>query len=188
MLRFSELQQNPVSVTLRTEDGAMLRDKSGAIVKIFAERLRQGLVKLTCRCQDYSRNGWCRHCLAVFIDQNVFEDEKHQNAFEDLVRGTHLEAAATTLIQALDAFSVAYPHMRSVLPAGIDPGQLEVFANRAELASKSAYDLASALTEFIKQAGANARVRKNAPDPNSALSKIKRRTLRMIRKATLHQG
>jgi len=52
--------------------------------------------------------------------------------------------------------------MRSVLPAGIDPGQLEVFANRAELASKSAYDLASALTEFIKQAGANARVRENS--------------------------
>jgi len=186
MLRSHELQQNPVSVTLRDENGAMLRDKSGEIIRVVAERLKRGIVKMTCRCQDYSRAGWCRHCLAVFADPKVFEDDKHQNAFEQLVRGTYLEAAAAKFIQTLEDFSVAYTQMKSVLPAGIDPDQLTAFATQADYASNSAKDLALALREFTKQVAADVRVREDAPDAATAsLSRLKRKALRMIRKALM---
>jgi uncharacterized Zn finger protein len=59
MLRFHELQQNPVSVTCR--------DENGATYTVVAMRLRGGIVKMTCECQRYSQEGWCRHCLAVFL-------------------------------------------------------------------------------------------------------------------------
>ena len=96
MLRFHELQLNPVSVTFR--------DGNGATITVVAMRLRQGIVKMTCQCQRYLQGGWCHHCLAVFSDQEVFEDSKHREAFERLVGGTYLEDLASKLIKALDTF------------------------------------------------------------------------------------
>ena len=68
MLRFHELQQNPASVTFC--------DETGARITVVAERLRRGLVKLTCQCQQQSVAGWCKHCLAVLRDRELFEDEQ----------------------------------------------------------------------------------------------------------------
>ena len=186
MLRFHELQQNPVSVTLRDENGAMQRDKSGEIIRVVAERFKRGIVKMTCRCQDYSQTVGAAIVWQCSLDPKVFEDDKHQNAFEQLVRGTYLEAAAAKLIQTLEDFSVAYTHMKSGLPAGIDPDQLTAFATQADYASNSAKDLALALREFTKQVAADVRVRENAPDAATAsLSRLKRKALRMIRKALM---
>lgn len=89
MLRFHELQQNPVSVTCR--------DENGATYTVVAIRLREGIAKMTCQCQRYSQDGWCHHCLAVFSDREVLEDSKHREAFERLVGATYLEESATKL-------------------------------------------------------------------------------------------
>ena len=110
-LRFHELQLNPVSVTFR--------DGNGAIITVVAMRLRQGIVKMTCQCQRYLQGGWCHHCLAVFSDQEVFEDSKHREAFERLVGGTYLEDSASKLIKALDTFAVAYRHMKLGRPSDV---------------------------------------------------------------------
>ena len=149
MLRFHELQQNPVSVTCR--------DENGATYTVVAMRLREGIVKMTCQCQRYSQEGWCRHCLAVFSDCEVFESKKHREAFEQLVGRTHLEHAATKLTKALDDFAGAYRKMKAVSPSGVDRGQLKKFAEQAYRASKSADELAMALEKFIREAEARGR-------------------------------
>ena len=176
MLRFHELQLNPVSVTFR--------DGNGATVTVVAMRLRQGIVKMTCQCQRYLQGGWCHHCLAVFSDREVFEDSKHHGAFECLVGGTYLEELAAKLIKALDIFAVAYRQMKSGRPSEVDPGQLRNFAERADYAGTSANDLALTLEEFINDAAAKAPAGRSAPDPTSlTLSKAKEGALEMIRRA-----
>jgi 5'-deoxynucleotidase YfbR-like HD superfamily hydrolase len=120
-------------------------------------RLREGIVKMTCQCQRYSQEGWCRHCLAVFSNCEVFESKKHREAFEQLVGRTHLEHAATKLTKALDDFAGAYRKMQAVRPSDIDRGQLKEFAEQAYRASKSAHELAMALEKFIKEAEARDR-------------------------------
>ena len=149
MVRFHELQQNPVSVTCR--------DENRATYTVVAMRLREGIVKMTCQCQRYSQEGWCRHCLAVFSDCEVFESKKHREAFEQLVGRTHLEHAATKLTKALDDFAGAYRKMKAVRPSDVDRGQLKKFAEQAYRASKSADELAMALEKFIKEAEAQGR-------------------------------
>ena len=149
MLRFHELQQNPVSVTCR--------DENGATYTVVAMRLREGIVKMTCECQRYSQEGWCRHCLAVFSNCEVFESKKHREAFEQLVGRTPLELAATKLTKALDDFAGAYRKMKAVRPSDVDRGQLKKFAEQAYRASKSADKLAMALEKFIKEAEARDR-------------------------------
>jgi len=176
MLRFHELQLNPVSVTFR--------DGNGAIITVVAMRLRQGIVKMTCQCQRYLQGGWCHHCLAVFSDQEVFEDSKHREAFERLVGGTYLEDSASKLIKALDTFAVAYRHMKLGRPSDVDRGQLINFAEQADHASTSANDLALALEEFINDAAAKAPAGRGAPDPTTpSLSKVKGSALAMILRA-----
>jgi SWIM zinc finger len=115
-------------------------------------RLREGIVKMTCQCQRYSQEGWCRHCLAVFSDCDVFESKKHREAFEQLVGRTHLEHAAAKLTKALDDFAGAYRKMKAVRPSDVDRGQLKKFAEQAYRASTSADELAMALEKFIKEA------------------------------------
>ena len=149
MLRFHELQQNPVSVTCR--------DENRATYTVVAMRLREGIVKMTCQCQRYSQEGWCRHCLAVFSDCEVFESKKHREAFEQLVGRTYLERAATKLTKALDDFAGAYRKMKAVSPSGVDRGQLKKFAEQAYRAGASADELAVALEKFIKEAEARGR-------------------------------
>jgi hypothetical protein len=146
MLRYHELRQNPVSVTFR--------DGNGATITVCAERLRRGLVKITCQCQRRSQAGWCQHCLAVFSDREVFKDKKHRETFERIVGGTSLEEAATELTKALDAFAVAYRHMKFGRPSDLDPGQLRKFADQADQANTTAGHLALALEEFIKESAA----------------------------------
>jgi hypothetical protein len=149
MVLFHELQQNPVSVTCR--------DENRATYTVVAMRLREGIVKMTCQCQRYSQEGWCRHCLAVFSNCEVFDSKKHREAFEQLVGRTHLEHAATKLTKALDDFAGAYRKMQAVRPSDIDRGQLKEFAEQAYRASKSAHELAMALEKFIKEAEARDR-------------------------------
>ena len=132
MLRFHELQHNPVSVACR--------DESGATYEVVAMRLRGGMVKMTCQCQHYSQEGWCNHCLAVFCDRDVFQDDKHREAFDRLVGATYLQEAAEKLIKALDIFAVAYKQMKSVRPSQVNRGQLKKFAGQAYYAGSSADD------------------------------------------------
>jgi hypothetical protein len=143
MLRFHELRQNPVSVTFR--------DGTGAKITVVAERLRQGLVKMTCDCQRQSKAGWCKHCLAVLSDREIFDDKKHREAFERIVGGTFLEEAAAKLTKALDAFAVAYRHLKFGRPSDLDPGQLRKFADQALHASTAAEHLVPALEDFISE-------------------------------------
>jgi hypothetical protein len=164
MLRFQDLQQNPVSVTLRDKYGAVLQDKGGAVVTVVAERLRKGAVKITCRCQEYLLSGWCRHCLAVFADPAIFADGEHREAFEKIVKGTFVEAAAIKMIQALEAFSAAYGEMKRFFPKAIDGKQLRTFANRATDASQRANSLAEAVAEFAKKASGDIRAREERAD------------------------
>ena len=176
MLRFHDLQQNPVSVTFR--------DRTGAMTTVVAMRLRQGIVKMTCQCRRFSQAGWCHHCLAVFSDGEVFEDNKHREAFERLVGATYLEEAATKLIKALDTFAFAYRQMTSGRPFDLDPGQLRNFADRADHAGISANDLAFALEEFVNEAAAKGSAARNASDPTSpSVSKVKEITLERLRRA-----
>jgi hypothetical protein len=140
MLPFHELRQNSVSVTFR--------DETGAAITVLAERLRQGLVKMTCECQDRSNTSWCKHCLAVFCDRKIFESDKHRVAFERIVGGTHLEAAANKLTKALDDFAKAYRRVTFDRPVDLDPAQLKSFANKAYHASTAAGHLAVALEDF----------------------------------------
>jgi hypothetical protein len=143
MLPFHELRQNSVSVTFR--------DETGATITVLAERLRQGLVKMTCECQHQSEASWCKHCLAVFYDRKLFENDKHRVAFDQIVGGTHLEAAANKLTKALDAFAKAYRQMTFDRPIDLDPGQLKSFANRAYHASSAAGHLALSLEDFANK-------------------------------------
>jgi hypothetical protein len=171
MLRLHELRQNPVSVTFR--------DGTGATITVVAERLRQGLVKMTCDCRRQSKAGWCQHCLAVFSDREIFEDNKHREAFERLVGSSFLEEAATKLTKALDAFAVAYRHMKFGRPADLDPGQLRQFADQSLHASTTAGHLALALEEFINEAAA---VTPHGPR-KATLSTAKESALEMVRRA-----
>jgi len=143
MLRYAQLRQNPVSVTVR--------DQTGATFTVRAERLRRGLVKMTCECPRQLAAGWCQHCLAVFSDREIFESDKHRQALEYIVGGTHLENAANKLTKALDAFAAAYRQMKFDRPADLDPSQLNSFANRAHQAGETAAHLAQALEQFIDE-------------------------------------
>ena len=143
MLRYAQLRQNPVSVTVR--------DQTGATFTVRAGRLRRGLVKMTCECPRQLAAGWCKHCLAVFSDREIFESDKHRQALEYIVRGTNLENAANKLTKALDAFAAAYRQMKFDRPAGVDPGQLNSFAKRACQAGDTAGHLALAIEQFIDE-------------------------------------
>ena len=112
-------------------------------------RLREGIVKMTCQCQHFSQEGWCNHCLAVFCDRKVFQDDKHWEAFEQLVGATYLQEAAVKLISAFDAFAAAYRQMKSVRPSQVNRSQLKQFAEQAYLAGSSADDLAVMLEGFV---------------------------------------
>jgi hypothetical protein len=177
MLRLHELRENPVSVRCR--------DGDGAAYTVVATRLRQGIVKMTCQCPRYLQAGWCNHCLAVFSDRRVFEDNKHRKAFERLVGATYLEDAATKLIKALHTFTVAYRQlMRSGDSSNVDRGQLISFAGRADQASRSAYNLAGALGEFINQVAAKAPDDESELDSaSSSFSNIKEKAIGMVRRA-----
>jgi hypothetical protein len=146
MYRFHELRENPVSVKLR--------DRQEATYTVVAMRLREGIVKITCQCQQYSENGWCHHCLALFSDKEVFESKQQREAFEQLVGRTYLEEAAAKLIRCLDDFAVAYRQMKTVRPSHLHPNQLRDFSKSADHASATALSLVLALEVFIKEAAA----------------------------------
>jgi hypothetical protein len=155
MLRFEELERNPISITLRGKYGATQRDKRKEVVTVVAERLRKGAVRLTCTCPEYSQTHWCRHCLTVFADPDVFSDAPHREAFQKIIKGTLLEATANKLIKALEVFSVAYGEMRRFLPTAIETEQLAAFSARSGDASLHASDLVEAIAEFVKKASAD---------------------------------
>jgi hypothetical protein len=159
MLRYAELRQNPVSVTLR--------DKTGATFTVRAERLRQGLVKMTCECPRQLAAGWCPHCLAVFSDREIFESDIHRQAFEHIVGGTDLENAANKLTKALDAFAAAYRQMKFDRPAELDPSQLNSFAKQASQAGEAAGHLAQALEQFIDDLRARPPLFRTYPDDHN---------------------
>ena len=172
MLRFHELQQNPVSVTCR--------DETGAAYDVIAMRLREGIVKMTCQCQHYSQEGWCKHCLVVFSDQEVFKDTKHREAFDHLVGGTYLQEAAVKLTNALDAFALVYRQMKSVRPSEVNCDQLKKFAVQAGRAGSSADNLAEALEGFINEAAARRGPEARLPPAGPALSKDKLGALELV--------
>jgi hypothetical protein len=174
MLRFHELQQNPVDVSCR--------DENGDTINVTAIRLREGLVRMTCQCQHYAREGWCKHCLAVFTDPSVFKDVKHREAFEQLVGATYLQEAAAKLINALDAFATAYRQMESSRPSQIDGGQLKKFALDAGRAASSADDVADALEGFVNEAKAVRDFGGRPVPASSSLSKEKLGALDMVRR------
>jgi hypothetical protein len=143
MLRYAQLGQNPVSVTVR--------DQTGATFTVRAERLRRGLVKMTRECPGLIAAGWCQHCLAVFSDREIFESDRHRQAFEHIVGGTHLENEANKLTRALDAFAAAYRQMKFDRPTELAPNQLNSFAERAHRAGEAGGHLAQALEQFIDE-------------------------------------
>jgi hypothetical protein len=143
MLRFHELRQNPASVTFY--------DQTGARITIIAERLRQGLVNMTCQCRHHSEAGWCKHCLAVLCDQVILEDDQQSLALEGIVAGTRLKATANKLREVLEAFATAYRHMKRDLPAALDPDRLHNFATEAYQTGMAAHQLALAIEAFIKE-------------------------------------
>jgi hypothetical protein len=174
MLRFHELEQNPVSITCP--------DESGATYDVMALRLREGVVKMTCQCQHYAHEGWCKHCLAVFTDKAIYKDARHREAFDRLVGGTYLQEAAAKLINALEAFAGMYKQMRSLRPSQISSVQLKLFATQAGRAASSADDLAEALDGFINEAAAR-RGPDDRPLPvDSALSDDKLGALERVRR------
>jgi hypothetical protein len=175
MLRFHELEQNPVSITCT--------DESGAAYDVIAMRLRGGVVQMSCQCPHYLIEGWCKHCLAVFTDQGVFADTKHREAFDRLVGATYLQEAAVKLINTLEAFATIYKEMISVRPAQIKSDQLTKFAMQAGRAASSADDLAEALAGFISEAAAR---RSSADRPalvGASISDDKRGALERVRRA-----
>jgi hypothetical protein len=182
MLRFEELERNPVSITLRFNNPGAPREKSGQVVTVVAERLRKGAVKLTCTCPGYSQAHWCRHCLVVFADPDAFVDAIHREAFQKIVKGTLLEAAANKLTRSLEAFSVAYGKMRRSLPTAIESEQLAAFSACAGDASLQADGLVEAIAEFVKKASADISIRDNDsgelganfPELKRALAKIRK--------------
>ena len=143
MLRYHELRQNPASVTFY--------DQSGARVTVIAERLRGGLVNMTCQCQQHSEAGWCKHCLAVLCDQVIFEDDQDSVAFEKIVADTRLKAMAHQLRSALESFEKAYWRYKRDAPTALDPDQLIKFAAKAKQASITSRQLAIAIEAFIKE-------------------------------------
>ena len=143
MLRYAQLLQNPVSVSVC--------DKTGATFTVRAERLRQGRVKMSCECPRQLAAGWCQHCLAVFSDQEIFESGKQRRAFRDIVNGTYLESAANEVTKALDDFAAAYRQMKFDRPAELDLSQLNNFAKRAYQAGETASHLAQVLEHFIEE-------------------------------------
>ena len=143
MLRYHELQQNPASVTFY--------DQSGARVTVIAERLRGGLVNMTCQCQPHLEAGWCKQCLAVLCDQVIFGDNQNSLAFEKIVAGTRLKATAHRLRNALESFSKAYLRNKRDVPTALDPDQLINFAAKANQASISSRQLALTIEAFIKE-------------------------------------
>jgi tetratricopeptide (TPR) repeat protein len=143
MLRYVQLRQNPVSVSVR--------DKTGATFAVRAERLRRGRVKMSCECPRQLAAGWCQHCLAVFADPEIFESDKQRRAFKHIVNSTYLESAANELTKALDVFAAAYRQMKFDRPAELDPSQLNSFAKRAYQGGETASHLAQALEHFIEE-------------------------------------
>jgi uncharacterized Zn finger protein len=143
MLRYHELRQNPASVTFY--------DQSGARVTVIAERLRRGLVNMTCQCQQHAEAGWCKHCLAVLCDQVIFEDDQYSLAFEQIVAGTQLKATAHRLKHALESFAKAYRRNQREAPTALDPDQLISFAAKANQAGITSRQLALTIDAFIKE-------------------------------------
>jgi hypothetical protein len=143
MLRYHELRQNPASVTFL--------DQSGVRVTVIAERLRGGLVNMTCQCQRHSEAGWCEHCLAVLCDQVIFEGDQYNLAFERIVADTRLKAMAHRLRNALESFAKAYRRSMRDKPTALDPDQLINFALNANQASITSRQLALAIDAFIKE-------------------------------------
>jgi uncharacterized Zn finger protein len=175
MLRFHELEQNPVRVTCS--------DESDATYEVVAMRLRGGVVQMTCQCQHYSRGGWCKHCLALFTDQEVFTDTKHREAFDRLVGATYLQEAAVKLINALEAFATVYRQMESARPTQISSDELTKFSVQAGRAASSADDLAEALAGFVSEAAARRNPADRPAPVSSVVAEEKRGALEMVRRA-----
>jgi hypothetical protein len=161
MLRFHELRQNPAAVTFY--------DEAGARVTVSAERLRQGLVNMTCQCRHHSEAGWCMHCLAVLCDRVILEDDQNRLAFESIVAGTRLRATAHKLKNILESFATAYQRIKRNVPAALDPDQLDNFATSAYHASITGGQLALAIKAFIKELRPTAKVKWRA-GPNVSAS------------------
>ena len=175
MLRFHELEHNPVRVTCS--------DDSDTAYEVVAMRLRGGVVQMTCQCQHYSQEGWCRHCLALFTDQRVFTDAKHREAFDRLVGATYLQEAAVKLINALEAFATVYRQMESVRPTQISSAELTKFAVQAGRAASSADDLAEALVAFVNEAAARLSPADRPAPVSSVIAEDKSGGLEMVRRA-----
>ena len=74
--------------------------------------------------------------------------------------------------------------MRFGDPSNVDRSQLISFAGQADQASRSAYDLAVALEDFINQAAGNPPYDESKPSPaSSSFSDIKERAIGMLRRA-----
>lgn len=151
MLRFHELRQNPAAV--------IFYDETGARVTVSAERLRQGLVNMTCQCRHYSEAGWCMHCFAVLCDRVFLEDDQDRFAFESIVAGTRLKATARKLKNTLESFATAYQRVKRNVPVALDPDQLDNFAISAYHASITSRQLAAAIKAFIKELRPTARIK-----------------------------
>lgn len=143
MLRFHELRENPVTVKYV--------DEAAIEVQIIAERLRRGLVKMTCQCQQYSKAGWCRHCLALLCDRVTLQSDQQQLALNDIVAGTDLKHAAKKVEHVLETFAGAYRGMKHHLPRTLDAGQLHIFAAKSYEVSICAQQVATAISAFIKE-------------------------------------
>ena len=89
----------------------------------------------------------------MFSDREIFESEKHRQAFEHIVGGTHLENKVNKLTKALDAFAGAYRQMKFDRPTELAANQLNSFAERAHRAGEATGHLAQALEQFIDELG-----------------------------------
>jgi hypothetical protein len=143
MLRFHELRQNPATVTFC--------DMTGARITVTAERLRRGLVNMTCQCAHYSGARWCSHCVTVLCDRVILEDNEQSLALRGIVEGTRLKAMAHVLEAAVETFSIAYRHMMQGRPATLDPVQLNDFATKTYQASIAARQVALAIESFVEE-------------------------------------
>lgn len=136
MVALAALERNPVAFEVIDDAGHH---------SVSAERGKYGKVWLTCQCPTSWSDGWCRHrvnLLCFRYDSLVDGNARARRAFEQIVLGTTLHAAAKDTDHALKAFDACLTAFDSRRPGSIVGRDLARF-------SDAAADLAAVASELV---------------------------------------
>lgn len=135
-----QLCQNPVAFRVGpTGDSA---------VTITAERLDGGQVRMTCTCQERTKQGWCQHCVDLLcfrFDNIVIAGDAPTSAFRAIVSGTGLQHDARGVQAAAEKFNTSLKSFEGLRPHEVSGVNLHHFTDLVTDLAVTASELEEAI-------------------------------------------